>query len=373
MAKRQKRRRKQKITLRDKVFREKEKLEKMFKKVVESKICYAIIKIVKSGYKAITVVTTLFAFICVPIFVYGLIARRNISDNDLIMQQIKAEAGDGVITSLDVSDIHGFGYNSIIVSVADEKFYSDEVNNKLLIMDYIDDSFLRTMYDLFGVKCAYKTTLSYTLYDNAGEELYPKVINVMDIGGDTCKEIIVKYGIHKQETMATNVNLFAVFQYSYEKEKYELKGTYPNMKKYDLVTEEDDGNTLTITRTSEVVETDFHNFYNENPPGVVTCHDSDNNNFNLTPYINSMEMQFWVHGNNTYGDMLVLVHVDRDEDRALINCYVPLVSQTEEEIEWRVMYSEYMNTSKDECKKEVIEKLETDLCESFEIIQEISR
>ena len=37
------------------------------------------------------------------------------------------------------------------------------------------------------------------------------------------------------------------------------------------------------------------------------------------------------------------------------------------------MYSEYMDTSKDDCKIEALEKLETDLNESFEMIQEIGR
>ena len=372
MTNRKKGRSKQKISWRDKVIYFLEHIKKLYLKIVGSKISCIMIKVIKNGYKFITVITTLLAFICVPIFIYGVIARKNISDNDLIMQQVKKEIGNGVITSLDVTDIHGFGYNSIIASVADEELYSDTVNNKLIIMDYVDDSFLRTMYDLFGFKCAYKTTLSYTLYDNTGMEMYPKVINAINIDGDTCKEIIVKYGIHRQDLKVTNINLFAIFQYSYEKEKYELKGTYPVIKKYDLSTEEYDGNIHKITSIFKDITTDFHIFYDENPPRVVTCHDSDDNNFNLTPYIDSTEIQFWVHGKNAYGTMLVLVEVDRDKENALINCYIPLLYQDQDEVKWRVLYSEYMNTSKSQCKEEVIEKLENDLNESFEVIQEIS-
>lgn len=367
--KKQKIRHNPKIFCRDKVFGSLENLKKLHKEIVNSKIGCITIKIMKNCYKLITVITTLFAFICIPIFGYGLVTRKNISDNDLLMQQVKEEAGDGVITSLDVTDIHGFGYNSIVASIANEEIYSNKVNNKFIIMDYINDSFLRTMYDLFGLKCAYKTTLSYTIYNSANMELYPKVINVVNIGGDTCKEIIVKYGIHMQETSATNVNLFAVFQYSYEKERYELKGTYPSIKKYDLNTEYSEENYHKITTVSEDIATDFHIRYAENPPRVVSCHDQDNNNFNLTSYIDSTEMQFWVHGKKHYDNMLVLVDIDRDKENALINCYIPLLNQ--DELEWRVMYSEYMNTSKDECEDEVIKKLETDLSESFEIIQEI--
>jgi hypothetical protein len=363
--------RKQHIQRKYKGIRPKKEFKELFNKIKHHTVVCKILYMAKLFYRGIQIITTLFAFTCILFFLYGKFTENNISDNDLIMEQIEREAGNGKVTSIVVSDIHGFGYNSIIASIADEKFHGYDVNNRLVIMDYINDSFLRTMYDLFKFGSAYKTTFSYSLYDNAGGELYPKVINVMDICGDTCKEIIVKYGLHKQETTMTNINLFAIFQYSYDKDRYELKGTYPKIKKYDLVTESDIGNTHHITRESEDVITDFHIFYDENPPSAVSCHDNYKNNFNLTPYIDSTEMQFWVHGKNIYGDMLVLVDVDRSQSRALINAYMPLTNQ--DELEWRVMYSEYMDTSKDDCKIEALEKLETDLNESFEMIQEIGR
>ena len=100
--KKQKIRHNPKIFCRDKVFGSLENLKKLHKEIVNSKIGCITIKIMKNCYKLITVITTLFAFICIPIFGYGLVTRKNISDNDLLMQQVKEEAGDGVITSLDV-------------------------------------------------------------------------------------------------------------------------------------------------------------------------------------------------------------------------------------------------------------------------------
>lgn len=336
-------------------------------RIKESKI----IKVVHLIFNVITVFTTLIAFIGVPIYIYGLVTKKNISNNNLIMGQILEEAEGGEITSIDTSDIHGFGYNSIIVSIANKAYSSNNVKNKLLIMDFIDGSILRKMNDLFEFKSAYKTTFSFTLHDNISTEFYPKINYVIDIVGGTSKEIIVRYGVHKQNSPALNIYLYAIFQYSYDREKFELKGTYPQVEKYDLVTEYVEGNKYHISRKAKHIITNFHSMDN-NLNGVVPCYDDDNNHFNITPFINQGDMQFWVHNKN-YGNMLVLAKVDMEENRVLINCYVPTLSDNENEIEWLVEYSEYMDTEKSECKNEVIEKLETDLNVSFEILQEVGK
>lgn len=328
------------------------------------------IKVVRFIFNVITVFTTLIAFIGVPIYIYGLVTKKNISNNDLIMEQILEETEGGIITSIDTSDLHGFGYNSIIVSIANEAYSSTNVKNKLLIMDCTDGSILRKMNDLFEFKSAYKTTFSFTLHDNISTEFYPKVNYVMDIVGGTSKEIIVRYGIHKQNSPAFNIYLYAIFQYSYNTKKFELKGTYPQVEKYDLVTEYAVENEYHIIRTTKHITTNFHSMDN-NPKGVVSCYDDDNNHFNITPFINQGDMQFWVH-NKIYDNMLVLAEFDMDKKRVLINCYVPTLSDNENEIEWLVEYSEYMDTEKSECKNEVIKKLETDLNVSFELLQEVS-
>lgn len=330
-----------------------------------------IIKVVHLIFNVITVFTTFIAFIGVPIYIYGLVTKRNISNNNLIMEQILEETEGGEITSIDTSDIHGFGYNSIIVSIANEDYMSKNVKNKLIIMDFIDGSILRKMNDLFEFKSAYRTTFSFTLHDNISTEFYPKINYVMDIIGGTSKEIIVRYGVHKQNSPASNIYLYAIFQYSYDREKFELMGTYPQVEKYDLVTEYVEGNKYYISRKAKRIITNFHSMYN-NPKGVVPCYDDDNNHFNITPFINQGDMQFWVYNKN-YGNMLVLASVDMEEKKVLINCYEPTLSDNENEIEWLVEYSEYMDIEKSECKNEVIEKLETDLNVSFEILQEVGK
>lgn len=202
----------------------------------------------------------LFVFIFgLLLFAYGKISGDNRSDNDLLKKQIDENIGNGKITSILKEDLHGFGNDSIIVTIDNQEFLSQDIQNKILIMDTIQNEILSKMNDFLNLKSPYKIRFSYVLNDRLRDEkidLHPQIDSVIDIIGesDFDKEIIVKYGVFGQKNKyIENVNYIAIFRYSYKKTKYELIGTYPACDKLDVEPYREDGKNV------QEIHTDFDN------------------------------------------------------------------------------------------------------------------
>lgn len=124
---------------------------------------------VKSGvvfvYNVLSVISTLTILSGLVLFVYGNIKDSNISDNNLIMEQIKKETKEDNKIFVNTVDIYGFGNDSIIVTASNyEESNKDDYNNKLIILDKMDNKILQKMNDFFGIKSNFKTTHNYSIY-----------------------------------------------------------------------------------------------------------------------------------------------------------------------------------------------------------------
>ena len=119
-------------------------------------------KIVHTMYQIVSVISTLAIFTGALYFVIGKVTNNNQSDNDLIMKQIKADIGENQqIINIEVADIHGFGNDSIIVTTANGNMSNEGDNNKLVILESVENEILNSMNDLLGLKSNYKITFSY--------------------------------------------------------------------------------------------------------------------------------------------------------------------------------------------------------------------
>lgn len=261
--------------------------------------------------------------------------NNNQSDNDLIMKQIYKETENDEIISISVADIHGFGNDSIIVTTSNAKLvtYEEEGNNNLLILDITENEILHSMDDLLGLKSSYKTTFSYTMW---GEDvkLVPKTEYVLDIIGDSTKEIIVKYYI---EGSTYGANGTAIFRYSYEDSEYQLIGTYPYSAKIDLHTYDNDGNFWGWG--TQIIETDYQNetFEKNN---VIRCYDGTKE-FNLN-HSSWNGREYWLKS-SIYGYVLATVNIDYNWDNpypSYINIYETMYDEKNDILRWNLIFSE---------------------------------
>lgn len=294
--------------------------------------------------------------------------KDNQSDNDLIISEIGKIIGSGKITSILQEDIHGFGIPSIIVTIGNEENLSQDIQNKFIILDSVQNKILNNKNDLLGLKSPFKVTFEYTLYDkirNETVDLHPQIESIIDIIGETdlAKEIIVKYGFHGVKP-AANVNYVAVFRYSYEKAKYELIGTYPQCEKLNLTTYVKDGNKETYTRDDQMVYTDFKKSKSDNN---FLFFDEDKQ-FHLTEMSSSIYRDFWLETQRV-GKVLVIAKLDLDNWRALVNCYCPIFDENSYELSWRAIFSEEITISTSECEDEIYEELSKALGGSIKWIE----
>ncbi len=297
------------------------KLSAELKKIFNKKsICDSL----KTLYKIISVISTLSIFAGVILFLWGKITRNNLSDNNLVMKQIRKETGEVFINSITTADIHGFGNNSIIVTAADTNFPGKPANS-FIILDTVNNRVLGNMNDLLGIKSSYKVTLSHKL--RYGEtELMPTNVKVEDICGDSTKEILVMYEV-LQSTYGAQFP--AIYRYSYEKEKYELFGTFPIPYYED--------NSLISPRTGEPFGyqvlwhySSFDGYVPEEcgdaTPGVL----ADDEREYCLPCYSQFCKAYWAH----YGRMQALIVSYRvaGSDQANINIYHPHISDNK--LEW---------------------------------------
>lgn len=302
-------------------------------------------------YKVISVISTLTIFSGLILFIYGNIIDSNTSDNNLIMEQIKKETKEDSIISVNTADIYGFGNESIIVTASNYKTYNKEdYDNKLVILDKIDNEILKKMNDLLGIKSNFKTTHTYSIYcENVC--FIPRTRYVIDITGDKTKEIIVQYRVYGS---VGSVNGTAIFKYSYDDEKYHIIGTYPNCEKMDL-RHDKDGNLLEGLGIVSV-ETNFSKL--EGNSWKPVCFDGEkkfalnNGSFYCKEY--------WIDC-TTWGPLLVIVHVDKYAHYTYINIYNPGkdVDEDDNELKWQIIYSENVEEfsysyTRDDLAKELV-------------------
>lgn len=303
------------------------------------------------------------------LFAYGKISGDNRSDNDLLRKQIDENKGEGKITSILREDIHGFGNDSIIVTIGNQEFMSQNIQNKLIIMDTVQNDILRKMNDFLNLKSPYKVRFSYVLKNKLRDEsvdLHPRIDSVIDIIGDSDfdKEIIVKYGVfgHKPKEME-NINYVAIFRYSYQKTKYELIGTYPLCEKLNLRTYKEDGTGYSID--VQEIHTDFSNISGKGKTSLLFF--DDEKQFSLTEMYNMEYRDFWVDS-KVWGKVLVIAKLDRDKWTMLVNCYYPVFDEKTCELSWNAIYSEEMPIPEGIFREEVLQKLLEDLDDTMELI-----
>lgn len=318
----------------DIVFR---KINIIFEKIDTSKI-----------YKFIEIISTLTIFSGLIIYTYGHIVKNNKSDNDLIMKQIYKEVEKDGIISISVADIHGFGNDSIIVTTSNAGLvtYEEKGNNNLLILDVTENEILHSMDDLLGLKSSYKTTFLYTICSD-DVKFVPKTEYVLDIIGDSTKEIIVKYYVFGSNYGANGT---AIFSYSYRDSKYQLIGTYPYSIKTDLHEYDKAGNFLAWG--TQIVETDYENdSYDRNH--VFRCYDSEKK-FNLNHGAWSGR-EYWLKS-SIYGYILVTVNVDYyNNTPSYVNIYQTFYDDENENLLWNLLFSENVEDFTDEFPKNYTE------------------
>lgn len=304
-------------------------------------------KIVHTMYQIISVISTLTIFTGALYFVIGKVTNNNQSDNDLIMRQIKADISENQqIVNVEVADIHGFGNDSIIVTTANESIRNEDDNNKLIILESVENEILNSMNDLLGLKSNYRITFSYGLSAD-GMILYPEISCVSDILGDSAKEILVDYYVWGSTYGAYYT---AIYKYSYELEKYELVGSYPIVNKHDVSKYDEDGNIL--SSWVQDVDTKFD---------ALPCKDEEvytftdyEKSFNLTLYSYYCR-DYWAEFSNL-GKVMVVVKRDKWEKEALINVYFASYDEMEGKLSWRVIYSENTTDLSDDYTKDELAK-----------------
>lgn len=305
--------------------------------------------IITKIYNIISVLATLTIFSGLILFLYGKIVKSNQSDNDLIMKQIKNEVKEEEVISLNVADIHGFGKNSIIVTTTEDSG-AGLGSNKLLILDSVDNEILRDMNDLLGIKSSYKTTFAYTLLSD-GIHFVPETEYVIDILGDSTKEIIVKYYVWGSNYSA---NVTAIFAYSYKDEAYKIIGTYPENKKTDLIIYNSQGEIK--GRYARIVETCFNKLEGNNYNSIQCTDGGKSFSLNCGSLYNH---EYWIvsAGRKEF----VTVNYDSNgEEKTYINVYETIYNKDDNALSWNMIYSEYVdnlshNYTRDELAKELMD------------------
>lgn len=311
------------------------------------------------------VITPYFVFIGIILFFIGQVTRNNKSDNNLIMSQIQNAVGSGKIDSIRKEDLHGFGHDSILVTIDNQENLSQDIQNKFIIMDTVENKILHDMNDPLGFNSSYKITFSYVLGCEI-IDLHPKLDYVFDMieDEDSAKELVVKYGV-KEHGFGENIIYIAIFKYSYDNTRYEIIGTYPICEKLDLTEEYEEGDVKHVSIYPQEVKTEFNNL-NCQKLELLQCYD-DEKNFNLTEYSDSTYKDCWVTTKH-HGNVLIIMQVDTDNMEALVNCYCPIYEN--DELSWNAVFSEYVDITRSECQNEVMEKLIQVFDDTLEVIEE---
>lgn len=298
-----------------------------------------IVSFLKNIYVLISVISTLTIFSAFILFLFGKMGIETSSDDDLIMRDIKNQISDNLtISSITTVDIHGFGNDSIIVLAADDYMYdySDGdgiVANQLFVFDKIGNEFLNNVYNLFGYGSSFKLSYKFSLESDNPEIPYwgysVKLLDVVELTGDLSKELVVMF---RPEPAGTSGYYYiGVFSYSFESHSYYMLGTFPPAGQYKL------GN---YYRGSEPVTTIFHNsnancynYYGDEVKFQLESGTSDDNDFFIendygTRYLVRTKM-IWGPGEG-----------HPSPHRHIISVFFPSYNSDNNELEWRVTFSE---------------------------------
>lgn len=303
------------------------------------------------------------------LFAYGQFSGDNRSDGDLLKKQIDENKGEGKITSILKEDIHGFGDDSIIVTIGNRQFVSQDIQNRIIIIDTVQNDILRKMNDFLNLKNPYKIRFVYVLNNKIRDEsvdLHPQIDSIIDIieDSDFDKEIIVKYGVFGHKSKAVeNINYVAIFRYSYQKTKYELIGTYPFCEKLNVRNYKENGTGYSID--VQEIHTDFNNISEKGETDLLFF--DDEKQFSLTKMYNNKYWDFWVDS-KVWGKVLVIAKLDRDKWIMLVNCFYPVFDENTYELSWNAIYSEEIPIPEGIFKEEVLHKLQKELDNTMELV-----
>lgn len=196
--------------------------------------------VIKSFYDIVQIISTLSIFSGIAIFIVGKVICVNLTDDDLILNNIKKQVPkEQYLEKMYVDDIHGFGNESIVCIAYDNKSFS----NSLFIYDKVENDVLNKLNSFFGFN--YKLKYNFSLLDkqgnkgivteNSGTEnghYTIELLDIVDLDGDLFKEIVVKF--IPEPTTSYNIFNVAIFSYSFEDNNYYISGTFPNTYSGDV-------------------------------------------------------------------------------------------------------------------------------------------
>lgn len=279
----------------------------------------------------------------IGIFIIGRIGIGNVSDDDLIMQNIKKQLPENlIISNIYLEDIHGFGNNSIIIlAVNNEK---SQLANQLLIYDKIDNNILNQFNNLFGYGSNYKLNYKFSLQDSyydITEGYYLEIVDCVDLTGDLSKEIIVQFMPYPAGNGA--YYCIGIFSYSYEKHIYKLIGTYPPSKLYEKM------------EGINIISTVFHegeyyqnNYYNKDEQFTLEYGSKYNNDFFAESKIFGTIL---IRTERIWGD-----EGNADPHRFIISMFQAVFDSNDEELKWEILFSKETDEYIDYCSKEYVQK-----------------
>lgn len=279
-------------------------------------------------------------FSALILFCIGRLGIERTSDDDLIMRNINAQLSDTVkISSITTSDIHGFGNDSIIVLAENEYIGSENLGNdtitanQLFIFDKIENDLLNKSYNLFGYGSNYGLKYTFSLQSDFSEFAYwgysVKLLDMVELTGDTSKELIVKFEPIPSGT--SGYYYIGVFSYSFETNSYYILGTFPAADKYELGA---------YYRGSEPVTTVFHsrnasqyNSFGSEAKFQLEQGTADDNDFFIQ---NDYGTIFLVRTKMIWGEG----EGHPSPHRHIVSVFYPNYNLENDELEWRVIFSE---------------------------------
>lgn len=232
------------------------------------KILDRLLAILRRIYQVAGVISTLTIFTAVVLFIAGKMGLETASDDDLIMRDIRKQIPENLtIADITVEDIHGFGNESLIVLADDKDRYYDEDSrnsksaNQLLVFDKVENSILNQVYNFAGYGSNYKLSYMFSLSSEYLEsELAGYMIEFVDIvelTGDTSRELVVRFMMCPPGTSGRYE--IGIFSYSFDKQAYDLIGTYPPAGGYSL----DEGERKPAPTVFHSETAEHYNFYDK--------------------------------------------------------------------------------------------------------------
>lgn len=202
-------------------------------------------QVLKTTYQFISIISTFSIMFGLILFFYGRFTLFNKTDDDLIIESIKKGLGDYSIEQIIRADLHGLGNESIIV-VAETGNYIDfpegtypegvsvQPRSKLLFYDQINNSFLQSVYNLFGYGSQYSLRYSFAVSDSfttVNTAYKAEIVDVIDLTYDGRPEIIVQFSFFPG---SAGIILHGIFSYSVQAQSYYLIGTLPGFSEENL-------------------------------------------------------------------------------------------------------------------------------------------